>query len=286
MVFQHGRELFDLVFSPDGRMLVGSDGRWEVDAWDVRTGGPAWRNPSKLRARVAFAPCGEWFASFDTNGRHVVVDSATGRIRSRLGTETDRPPFVAVSPDGSLLAVTDPLGFHLVRLSGEPVRSYSEILPGSAAESVQFTPDGRRIIFTGGGSVAMTTFPAIAGDVGWLAECRGMPAISADGRMLAVPTESGVALLDVETGRGLATLPAGPRVNGVAFHPRLRHLVTTNAIGDVVVWSLTNHQRHTTFLAQPQGITAMALSPDGRTLATAARDGTVRLWPWEELLLV
>ena len=65
-------------------------------------------------------------------------------------------------------------------------------------------------------------------------------------------------------------------VTSVAFHPDGRTLPSG---GDVTVrlWDLATRQT-TAVLTSETDVEAAALSPDGHTLATASRDGTVRMW--------
>jgi WD40 repeat protein len=140
-----------LLFSPDGRTLIGADAAGGVRHWDTATGRvkKQWKSGRPARC-AAFSPDEKWLA-LGGSGGVVVCDVATGKVRSRATLPPANPvsevATVAFSFDGKLLAG----GYGTsVRLwdpaSGAVVRDGK---PGSGAvQSVAFSTDGATL-FTG-----------------------------------------------------------------------------------------------------------------------------------------
>src|SRR5262249_6288802 len=113
-------------------------------------------------------------------------------------------------------------------------------------------------------------------------------AFSSDGRYVACGSDfEDVPIWDTTTGKQAAHLSSkSPSVRAVAFSPRGDFLV---AAGDLLeVWAGSNWKQSSSRVGPLSGqahrgpIRGLALSPDGRTLATIGSDRCVRAWqgPW------
>ena len=128
----------------------------------------------------------------------------------------------------------------------------------------------------------------------------GPPALSPDGRRLALRTAAGIEIRRLET-------PAGPAVlledskgllthgsgydnlkRGLAFSPDGRRIAAPGAVDDrgdfpLAVWDASNGRRvdNGRFIGHSGRIHALAWAPNGMAIATASADGTVRIWDLE-----
>jgi len=205
LTYSAANEFQRMVFSPDGRTLVGKDGADAVLAWDVATG----RAPTALpRANVpvgalAFSPDGRTMASNSYEGTVLLWDVKTGHTRTRttLPGQINRGGPVAFSHDGRTLAIGD--GTDRVRLW-------------------DLTTASRHVALTG----PLTPVASVA--------------FSPDGRTLASGSDDGtVRLWDVKTGKRRAALPGHTsRVRMVAFSPDGRTLASGDDTGNVRLWDV------------------------------------------------
>jgi WD40 repeat protein len=67
-------------------------------------------------------------------------------------------------------------------------------------------------------------------------------------------------------------------VRGVAFVQRGRAIVSAGRDGRILLWDAATHRRRGTFASADVAFTALAVSPDERTLAAGSDDGRIRLW--------
>jgi WD40 repeat protein len=153
----------------------------------------------------------------------------------------------------------------------------------AAVCAVAFRPDGRRLA-SAGCDHAVKVWDADTGRlVRTLAGHRDKVltlAWSADGRRLAsAGLDSAIRLWDAESGVSLATLPSREGcVQAVAFAPDGRLLACGEA-GVVEDWDVEARRLLRTLPVLPgyAPLYAVAVSPDGRTLAAAGLDGTIHL---------
>jgi WD40 repeat protein len=102
-----------------------------------------------------------------------------------------------------------------------------------------------------------------------------------DGHRLNIRTfPDGVILLDVATGRRIATLaaPEGGHAERITTTPDGSLIITGDRDYRLRVWDARDGQLLHTLPGHGGGIRALTVSPDGRTLASVSDDLQVKLW--------
>ncbi len=240
----HNGGVFDVAFSPDGRLLASCTFR-EVRLWDPATG----EHRRLLTGQtgsidgVAFSPDGRLLASCGKDLAVWLWDPATGKRRRTLTGHTASVKGVAFSPDGRLLASC---GWDkTVRLWDPATGEHRRTLTGHT-----------------GGDFA----------------CVDGVAFSPDGRLLASCGFREVRLWDPATGEHRRTLTGHTSgVDGVAFSPDGRLLASCGFDNTVRLWDPATGEHRRTLIGHTDGVKRVAFSPDGRLLASCSYD-TVRLW--------
>jgi WD40 repeat protein len=240
-------------FTPDGKTLIWAE-QGRAHFWDVTTGKerrtfePASREPSGL---LAIAP-----RVISPGGRWLVVrgeDMATIRV---YDLAHDEPPFtlrarklisqLRFTPDDRYLLAGAGVGASNV-WDMTTQREAADRFPTGLAQAAAFSPDG-------------TTF------------------------VPGLPLSSDVVLRDVHTGAEQARLGQHRGyMTAAAFSPDGQRLASAGADGTVRIWHVGKRREEIMFQNEESElfgtpvVSALAFSPDGRTLAVS-NGSVVKLW--------
>ncbi|MBI1916678.1 MAG: sigma-70 family RNA polymerase sigma factor [Planctomycetes bacterium] len=282
--WRHGGTVWALAFSPDGKHVASGSADGTARVWDATTGKELHRwdriidfiGVGMVRS-IAFAPDGKSLVVAPLNDAPFVWALAKEEGTRPLGTAQDRAAWVAFAPDGRTIACVDgDGGLYLADAAGaREVRRLA--VRGAKALHCAFAPDGRTLAAVcDDGTLRLW-------DTGTRREARRLHggrtfAWSADSKTFACGRSYLIRLWDAATGKELRTLTFAKEdtVPRLVFAPDGKRLVSAHRSG-VRLWDVgTGKLEHE--LKAIRGATALALSPDGRMLATAGHAGRIDLW--------
>ena len=303
-----------LSFSPDGTTLASGFSDNTIRLWDVTTGEiiKTLHGHTSVVLSVAFSPDGNLLASGGYEDTVYLWDPDTGDNIGHLGGHTDAVTSVTFSPDGTTLASGS--ADDTVRLWD--LATYKNIITlhghTDGVLSVAFSPDGTTLA-SGSYDGTVRLWDVLTGEIINILQ-ENLPSgysvdFSPDGSILASGTTVGTIILwDVATGEYIDETSRQyqvlEHVNSVVFSPDGSTLASGGSYdGTVRLWPVLGYygieaidayieaygydidhlfddtgQNTKTLRGHTDGVTSVAFSPNGTTLASGSWDGTILLW--------
>ncbi|ALG09489.1 helix-turn-helix domain-containing protein [Kibdelosporangium phytohabitans] len=273
----HTAAVTSLAFSPDGKTLVTGGDDENILLWDV----PSRTRIAALASNIGgvkaldFSPDGKLIASAGV-GTAVRLWDTTSRAQVATFTGHVEEAVIAVkfSPDGRTLASAGNDG--VVRLWDVPNRVPRAVLAGHQASiyTLAFSPDGGTLASAGEEGKVILWDPRTPSMIDRPGQAVLGLAFAPDSRSLAAVGPGRTVLWDVATRAPRRIRDEGAEmVNAVAYGS----VVATGASA-LQLWDPGIDATPVTLPGHASRVMDVALSPDGRTAATASVDKTVILW--------
>jgi serine/threonine protein kinase len=250
--FTNAGSVVSIAPSLDGQMLVGSFASRQVSEnairiWNLQTGELINTLPQTVWINaVAISPDGQTLVGGDANGTLKFWSLQTGELMGQIRAHAVQIVSVAISPDGQTLVTGS--ADSMIKLwnlnTGVRIRTLRQ--ESRRVASLALSPDGELLVSSG--------------------------------------FDATICLWHLRTGELLKTLKgnATSGYSSIALSPDRQIVACGDSVdrGTVEVWKGVDRHTYThhTFAAHVGLVQVVALSPEGKLLATGSRDMTVKLW--------
>ncbi|MGP1382676.1 MAG: AAA-like domain-containing protein [Thainema sp.] len=235
----HTGEIQQVLYSPDGRLIVSASEDATVKLWrpDGRLLATLATHDQRVSA-IQFSPNGQMLAASGGSGT-IQLWQTTGELLNTI--KAHRTPVISLgfSPDGNTLA------------------------SGSIGGTIQlWRPDGT-LLRTLEGHQAMVRAVVF----------------SPDGQMLAsASADTTIKLWQPDTGQLITTLNGHTStVTNLVFSPDGQRIATSSSDNTVRIWSRSGELLKT-LVGHTSAVTSVCFSPDGQMLLSTSEDHEVRFW--------
>ncbi|WP_020469922.1 WD40 repeat domain-containing protein [Zavarzinella formosa] len=272
-----------LAFGPDGKTILSCTKR-ELIVWDRETGLAKWRLSTGADVS-SLVLSGDQRILIGTGKTQIRRwDLANGRELPAIKEEEKRYAVAALSADGSLVAAGEDGRSEIDVWETATGKRLHRFSPGEnfALRLLALSPDGRRLAYAGNDD-HITLLDLATGREGLRLRKPGALmglTFSPDGKMVAViGLDQIVCLWDAGTGelrhQCNANFPESNFRNVIAFAADGKTAVQTS-INGIALWDTATGRKLQTHPATDH-LTAVALSPDGKTIAIGGREQNIRL---------
>jgi WD40 repeat protein len=239
-------DFLSVAFSPDGSGLMVGNGEGEIWGWNLPSGERIMRPILGAHSsdiwELVFSPSGDRVATASSDGTSVIVSYPEGRVIGHAFAPEDGIQCVEALPDGSGLVGGGTDGrVRLWSFEDATTKAISAIGHNRPITEIALSADGHLLATLGGDQAARL----------WTLS---RPIASAVDRTVEGATAKGVAL-----GDGGRVVAAG------------------DDTGLIQLWR-DDDRVPVKFVGHERPVWALAISPDGKTLASADRSGEVIVW--------
>lgn len=279
-------ETEDLAYNSTGTLLAAGKQEgvrvWRTQNWasiEYPDDGP-------LGKRVAFVANTNELATGGVDGRIRIWNSETGALLKTLGNYTMPVNTLACSPKAPFLVSGHA---HMVKVWDVAQEKEMGVFRDHGALSAAFSPDGEKVVSTGGVAMDVKVWFAKRVDAQTFKRIH-----AAIGGISFSPDNSTLVSSSIDGTVGIWDVRTGQLTGGFRGHSKgLQSAMSRD--GSLIAWAgwdgalhlhdTTSRERIFIVQSHLQAVNSIAFEPNNRSVATASDDGTVKLWDTKGILV-